>query len=134
MGYTGKGPREWKPGMKPDVVEGDEGEIYTLRLIRKIKLKKDLPKHPDFKANAELAIIRKDPVELYGIYLYQDDRPIGKQIGELLWFPGFKRGGIATWETWSEGIEEAEWTDATNELDALERWVWGETKVDMGPE
>lgn len=132
MKYKGRGPRDWKPGMKPDVVEGDPGQEFFLSFPPKlIKRKKDLPKHPDLRANAELAIERKDPVELYTIYLYEDDRPIRKEIGQLMWFPKFRRGGVASWETWGEGIEEAEWTDASSELDVLARWVEGEMEVDM---
>ena len=131
MPYHPRGPREWSPKLKsePDVVKGDGDEEYHLRFIRRVKSKKDLPKHPDFRANAELAIEKKDLIELFGIYLYYKDRPIGKSIGELLWFPKFRRGGIVSWETWGEGIEDAEWTDATSEVDALARWVWGETEI-----
>ena len=132
MPYKGRGPRDWKPGMKPDIVKGDPGEEFFLSFPPiKIKKKKDLPKHPDLKVNAELAIERKDPVELYTIYLYENERPIRKFIGELLWFPTMRRGGVASLETWREGIEEAEWTDAASELEVLERWVEGEMEVDM---
>lgn len=112
--------------MKEGVVDGPYDDSFTLRLLWTIRFQKDLSsvRFPDFHANAELAVRRKDPVELYAIDQTRDDKK--KSIGELLWFPGFKRGGIITWKDWEEGQIEADWTDAVSELDALARWVWGE--------
>jgi hypothetical protein len=126
MPYSPRGPREWRPGMKAGVVQGPYDDAYSLRFLRNIRFKKDLRSllFPDFRINAELAVGRKDPVDLYVI-----DREQGgekKNIGELLWFPSFRRGGIITWKDWEQGQIEADWTDAKSELDALERWVWGE--------
>lgn len=125
MPYQPRGPREWKPGMKEGIVQGPYDNTFTLRFSRDIRSKKDLRsvRFGDFKANAELAVERKDPLEIYFIDEHRDKKR--KSIGELAWFPGFRRGGIITWEEWESGVLGANWTDATNPLDALERWVWG---------
>lgn len=126
MPYSPRGPRDWRPGMREGVVDGPYDDSFTLRLLRTIRLKKDLSvvRFPGFRGNAELAVNRKDPLELYAIDREQDGEK--KSIGELLWFPSFKRGGIITWKDWEEGQIDADWTDAVSELDALARWVWGE--------
>ena len=116
--------------MQEGRVQGLHDDFYTLRLLRRIRSEKDLSKvyFPEFRSNLELAIERKDPAELYVIRYEREDpeAEIGRDVGLLLWFPKLRRGGFITYDDWKEGYESADWTDAQNELDALERWVWGE--------
>lgn len=112
--------------MKEGIVQGPYDETFTLQFARNILTKSDVEMllFRDFAANAELAVKLKDPVELYIIDQHRDKKT--KSIGELLWFPGSSRGGIITWKKWKNGELYADWTDASNPLDVLERWAWGE--------
>lgn len=128
MPYYRRGPREWSPRhTEDDIVTDEHGDEYELHFLRAIKSKKDFPNHPEFRMEAKLALEKKEPLELYEIYLRHEER-LSASVGQLLWFPKLNRGAIIDWETWGEGIEEAAWTDAWNALDALARWVWGKMK------
>ena len=125
MPYFPEGPREWRPGMREDIIEGRKrGERFELRFHKEVR-KVDLRNlFFDFFINAELALDYKDPVELYWVSSIKGRKV--KSIGELIWFPNQKRGGVITWKDWQAGGAHAEWTRAESEEEVLGRWVWGE--------
>lgn len=127
MNKRARGPREWSPRKRPILVKGFEpGNYYWLKFLREVESKKDLPSNPDFVVNAELAIELHDQMELYDIMSVRWYREYRHAVAQLLWFPKYRRGGIAL-----PKHMDAKWTDAKDPLEVLERWVEGEM-VDEG--
>lgn len=123
MAFKERGPRDWWPGMKPGVVKSDiPGEELRMGRARPIKSYSDLPKYPDFRSNADKALYRREPVELYVIWGYREGQKTDR-VGNLLWFPKAHRAGIVFKEDMDILDGAAQWTDAANPLEALERWV-----------
>lgn len=144
MPHERRGPKEWKPGMRPGVVRDPasdprEPKEYHLKFLRRIAAEKDLPSHPELRSNAIMAFEHGDRTELYMFREWHDHHRgerVGPvtwgQAGNLLWFPKSRRAGIVTQEMIDEGEISARWTDADNPLDALSRWVAGEMTDEMG--
>lgn len=137
MPYRPRGPRDWAPGMKRGVVETRiPGREYRLRLVRELKTYDDAVRtYLDFWIAGEVFIDDKDLGEVYEIEQYQDGKKVGL-VGRMLWYPSFGRGGVifrempkgerGTLEAFQKEDYYVSWSNAMNEIDLLERWLWDE--------
>lgn len=128
MPHQRRGPKEWMPGMTPGAVPGRrKGQDFRLKFVRRITSMDEVPENSDFELNVELALPLGHAVEHYRFEEWRGGRLYRKDVGDMLWWPKFRRAGVVFWP---EAQTAAEWTDADNPLDALSRWVANEMTGD----
>jgi len=127
MPHQRRGPKEWKPGMRPGIVPDPASSPsnptdFRLHFVRRIGALDEVPPDGDFRSNAGRALRLGDEVQHWTFEEWRGGKRRRKRAGDILWFPGNRAAGIVYWPA----EYRAEWTDADNPLDALSRWVWGE--------